>query len=243
MSLHKTCLVKGVAAKLSPHPTVWPQRCSAACALEMKTRSLGVQALRFYRACFTFPGAFMHIYTYTIYIYIYVHIFLSVDLSIDLSISIYIYLSIYLSICLSIYPSTHPSIYLSIYLSSIYIYILFLIVWQLKRLHFSFSLPRNAKKYEKKDAGGVKPGPSNPRKRPKAEESKLVPSLRPENLKSQRRRPSNFLGIALFCRVGNLIFVQARACAGRAYGNVAIESKDSKNKFGSLTLDGPNVLE
>ena len=135
MSLHKTCLVKGVAAKLSPHPTVWPQRCSAACALEMKTRSLGVQVLRFYRACFTFPGAFMHIYTYTIYIYIYiyVHIYLSVDLSIDLSIyrsiylsiyrsiyrSIYIYLSIYLSICLSIYPSTHPSIYLS----SIYIYI------------------------------------------------------------------------------------------------------------------------
>ena len=27
------------------------------------------------------------------------------------------------------------------------------IVWQLKRLQFSFSLPRNAKKYEKKDPG------------------------------------------------------------------------------------------
>ena len=129
MSLHKTCLVKGVAAKLSPHPTVWPQRCSAACALEMKTRSLGVQVLRFYRACFTFPGAFMHIYTYTIYIYICTYlsicrsIYRSIDLWIDLSIYrsiyIYLYLSVYLSICLSIYPSTHPSIYLS----SIYIYI------------------------------------------------------------------------------------------------------------------------
>ena len=133
MSLHKTCLVKGVAAKLSPHPTVWPQRCSAACALEMKTRSLGVQALRFYRACFTFPGAFMHIYTYTIYIYMYISIYLSIYLSIYRSIDRSIYLSIDLSIdlsisiCLSIYLSVylsiHPPIHLSIYLSIIYLYI------------------------------------------------------------------------------------------------------------------------
>ena len=119
MSLHKTCLVKGVAAKLSPHPTVWPQRCSAARALEMKTRSLGVQVLRFYRACFTFPGAFMHIYTYTIYIYMYISFYLSIYLSIYLYLSISICLSIYLSVYLSI----HPPIHLSIYLSIIYLYI------------------------------------------------------------------------------------------------------------------------
>ena len=125
MSLHKTCLVKGVAAKLSPHPTVWPQRCSAACALEMKTRSLGVQVLRFYRACFTFPGAFMHIYTYTIYIYMYIPIYLSIYLSIYRSIYLSIDLSIDLSIsiCLSIYLSVYLSIHPPIHLSIIYLYI------------------------------------------------------------------------------------------------------------------------
>ena len=202
------------------------------------------------------------------YIYIYVYTYLSIDLSIDLSIYLSTYLSIYLSIyrsiyrsidlsidlsisiclsfyiCLSTYPSIHPSIYLSIY---IYIYILFLThvyahsVATETLTFFFFS----AQECQRRILGVWSLSLAIPENDLKRRRVVLVPSLRPEKLKSQRsprRRPSNFLGIALFCRVGNLIFVQARTCAGRAYGNVAIESKDSKNKFGSLTLDAPNLL-
>ena len=180
----------------------------------------------------------------SIYLPIYRSIYRSIDLSIDLSIylSIYLYLSVYLSIyiCLSTYPSIHLSIYL-------YIYILFLThvyahsVANETLTLFFFS----AQECQRRILGVWSLSLAIPENDLKRRRVVLVPSLRPEKLKSQRsprRRPSIFLGIALFCRVGNLIFVQARTCAGRAYGNVAIESKDSKNKFGSLTLDAPNLL-
>ena len=105
-------------------------------------------------------------------------------------------------------------------------------------LHVFFPLfpRRSAKKYEKKDPEpGVKGEPSNPRKRPKKEQDGTGPQPSTGNT-GRSKKPKKAKKMIFFWVYspdlprGKPDFVQARTCAGRAYGHVAM-------KFQKTTLE------